>query len=168
MSFQSFLTSVLPNGILGFIQKQAQTLARSGMTYFRHPKHQSGMVLPEDGSVDIKAGNGPLAASLTLNAHGTAQLCTPGSISIVGPVLLSGNPFDGLKFSYGDVGFNPDLQTYPLYTLTAEQAQMIILTTDPKKPVPIPLGLLMTPVALFTPTDSQLNALDTVRSLLHI
>ena len=155
-AIEDLFNSKLPPNVLDNIERQASTLLRSGLTHFRHPEHQSGMVLPEDGSVELRAGKSPYPASVTLNTQGTIQICAPDSASIVGKVMLSGNPFDGISYVYDTVQLNPDLKTFPLYTLTAEQALLNIATyPDPnqKEPTLVPLGLLLTPLYLFWPKD---------------
>lgn len=163
-SLSGFLASILPKGTLESITDKAFTLMRSGMTSLRHPQHQSGMVLAEDGSVDLKAGTGVSPASLTLNAHGTAQICAPGSVSVVGPLLLSGSPSEGIRFSYGDVQLNPLLESIELYWLTPaqKQAQIGVFKGGSDIPQPVSLIDLLTPVTVYLDSSLDPNSLHNV------
>ena len=144
-----FLKSVLPAALTPqSLAKIAETVARGGLTAFRHPQTQAGITLPEDGRVELRSGLGDSESWLVLREDGAVLHC-PSGLTLTGSLYVSTPPsqqrFAGLSFDefWEDpavaVGYVPD-----------PTIEVMVLPPGATEPTPVPLGQLIPSLSLYT------------------
>lgn len=140
----------------------ANTVVRHNLTVVRHPENQGGIVVLEDGSVEIRSGHpsnaNEFGSAIVLHPNGTVSIIAPNGLVHSGTgTFLPDSPSSALKFSHGTVAFNPRYEEFskPLclrFPLPIPLSELFLLGILPGSPVPVPVPLaaIVEEVPLYT------------------